>query len=209
MLPRRLDMFTISEATLVRLKAGDSAAWEEVFPPLWSSAYTIVREVSGKYGLGLSHEDIEEKAADALLKLIKVIGGVRNPEHLGRLLANIAAGQAIDRFRVQNAVKRGKRLTESLDKAIDERGDAALALAGTEQEMEGDRWILAERMERAMAKLDGMCRSLLEAVHVDGASYGELEKRFDANAGALRKRAHVCLKQLRSIWGKLPSSNDA
>ncbi len=93
------------------LQQGDEDAWDEAFRWLWPTAFAVAQLKLQPY----LPEDIEDVAIEALEELVEKVREVDQVDELKPLVASIAHHRAVSRLRERFAVKRGARVTESLE----------------------------------------------------------------------------------------------
>ena len=143
----------VPDLVLARARRGDTRALETIYRAFERPAYTLALRLVG------NTESAREVMHDAMLRLIERIGQFRGDAPFWGWLRQIVVNEALMRLRRE----RGATFDE-----IDER-----------DELPGDGpppWMLADaaRLERALAGLPPMTRSVLWLYHVEEYTHQEI-----------------------------------
>ena len=178
---------------LEKLKARDEAAWLRAFRPLFQIAAQAVRAVAG-----LSNEEIEDIAFEAVHATSLGIDKVKSEDHLPWFIRSIAFKKAVDHRRRQRAAKRGAEVTASLD-ALREQGkeccDPAESLLERLSVME-----LAELLgllEQAMADMKERDRAFVRAHYLEGRAITDLAREHRLPEGTVGAAISRGLRKVR------------
>ncbi|MDA1275985.1 MAG: hypothetical protein O2960_18370 [Verrucomicrobia bacterium] len=152
---------------LQALQHGDPSAWDEAFRWLWPTAFAVARLKLQPY----LPEDTEDVAIEALEELVEKVPHVKKVEELKPLTASIAHNLAVSRLRERFAVKRGARVTESLNARQDRENDHCEPAAGNSQLAELGHTELAELLESLQRELKPEHRAILNDFFLRGQTY--------------------------------------
>lgn len=161
---------------LRRFLAGEPAAARTVLR--WA------RETAHFRGFGLSAEEREDVAQDALAQLWSL--GSRPGFELRRgvraILRTIVSARCIDRVR-------RRRPTSEVDDALPDPAPDVAERFATEDER--------ERLRRALIELDAPCREIVRLRFFEELDYATLAAREGRSESTLRVRLFHCLRRLR------------
>lgn len=123
-------------------------------------------------------EDAEDVVTESVIKALKAVGGLRNPEYIKTWFYRIVANTAI------SFLRQNKKITK-LDYA-------ELNLASEEEEPEG-----GPDLEKIIAKLDEDHRVIIVLRFFEGMKLAEIAKVLDINENTVKTRLYRALKTLR------------
>jgi RNA polymerase sigma factor (sigma-70 family) len=143
----------LPEFVLARARRGDARALEEIYRAFERPAYTLALRIVG------DSESAREVMHDAMLRLIERIAQFRGEAPFWGWLRQIVVNEALMRLRRE----RGARF-EDIDDREEPQGDAP------------PPWMLADaaRLERALAALPALTRSVLWLYHVEEYTHQEI-----------------------------------
>ena len=158
-------------ALVERVKSGDTAAFEQIYRRFERPVYTLALRMLGDI------EEARDTLHDAMLKAFQRIGQFRADAPFWAWLRQIALNEALMRLRV------GERFIVSMESAAAD----ADAFADTAPAP----WAHADAsaLERALAQLPAVTRSVLWLYHVEGFTHPEI-------AAAMRKSTSFSKSQL-------------
>ncbi len=178
---------------LQALQQGDERAWTQAFHALWPCAYHAALAA----GAGLTPDEAEDVAIEALTQLVACIASVTSEGGLKALTATISRRQAISLARRKSAAKRpeiGLHLdapteSEKEPPLPDQTRDGALS--------ESDAAELLQLLHQTLAAEDETTRQLLIAHHLDGLTIRELSGKTGLPAGTVSTRLARGLQSVR------------
>jgi RNA polymerase sigma-70 factor (ECF subfamily) len=187
-----------AESSLVtRCRAGDSAAWDELFDRHYEPAARFVWQLHA----GFTAEDVEEICQEAFLTVIRSLDGFQGQSRLQTWIFRIAANKAHDHREKLTALKRGGgKVTISLQAEDPETG---LALDPPANTPSPDDTLLRKEQEgligEALARLGGPCEEIVELRYFADLSYEEIAKALNLNPKTVSSRLSKCLDKLEEI----------
>jgi RNA polymerase sigma-70 factor (ECF subfamily) len=191
-------MSSDSEGELIkRCRAGDAAAWDELFDRHYGAAGRFVFQLGNDF----TAEDAEEICQEAFLSVIKNLDSFQGHCQFQTWLFRIAANKARDYRQRLRAMKRGGgQTTISLQSDLPVNGvvidppsrapgpDAAL--------MDAER---AALLHQALEQLGEPCREIIELRYFGDLSYEELSRSLELNPKTVSSRLSKCLDRLEGI----------
>ena len=183
----------VDRELLKRCLNRDPGSWNDFVDRFLSLIYHVIGYTAHLRSVRLSPEDLEDIAAEVLLKIVgndfKVLRGFRGDASLATYLTVIARRICINelarRSQVKDAIKRGEsRLTE------EEPDDAPAAVKGMER---------LEEVDRLLRKLSGREREIVRLFYLEARSYEEISTETDVpvnTIGAVLSRARKKLREL-------------
>jgi RNA polymerase sigma-70 factor (ECF subfamily) len=183
----------VDRALLKRCLNKDPGSWNDFVDRFLSLIYHVIGYTAHLRSVHLSPEDLEDIAADVLVKIVsnnfKVLREFRGNASLATYLSVIARRSCIQeltrRQGVKDALKRGEsRLAEP------EADDAPAAVKGMER---------LEEVERLLKRLSGREREIVRLYYLEGRTYEEISTDTDVpvnTIGAVLSRARKKLREL-------------
>jgi len=190
---------------LEKLKAGDDQAWEDEFPQLWEVAFAAARL------RGISYEDCEDVAIEAIKGLSHRIASAKSMEAVGKLLWSISQNCAINLIRRNRAKKRPQTVSveqigprgevTSLLEMIPDGKPPEISVPSTSRgetnipelmsylpgpKCESDREELHKMLSKAIEPLAEPGRSIWMDHIWEGLSSKELSKKYGKTPGTIR-----------------------
>jgi len=143
----------VPDLVLARARRGDARALETIYRAFERPAYTLALRIVG------DAESAREVMHDAMLRLIERIGQFRGDAPFWGWLRQIVVNEALMRLRRERGA-----LFEEIDERDEPPGDGP------------PPWMLADaaRLERALAGLPRMTRSVLWLYHVEEYTHQEI-----------------------------------
>jgi RNA polymerase sigma-70 factor (ECF subfamily) len=186
--------FTAVDRDLLKRCLGSApGSWNDFVDRFLSLIYHVIGYTAHLRSVRLSPEDVEDIAAEVLLKLVandfKVLREFRGHASLATYLAVIArricVNELVRRAQVKEAIKRGEsRLPEV------EPDDAPAAVKGMER---------LDEVERLLRKLSGKEREIVRLFYLEARTYEEISTETDVpvnTIGAILSRARKKLREL-------------
>lgn len=131
--------------------------------------------------------EADDAAQEVFIKAYRAIGSFRGASGFFTWLHRIAVNQCRDEMR-----KASRRQTESWDALREEKGEAADALAVTQDPMAGSRRELREALDR----LSEQYRTILILREAEGLSYQEIAEFLGCTLDAVKARLQRARAQL-------------
>ena len=194
-------MSSAVEAQLLsRCKAGDAAAWDELFDLHYGPASRFVFQLAPDF----TREDVEEVCQEVFLTIIKSLHTFQGNSQFQTWLFRIAANKAREYRQRQHAAKRGGgQATVPLDTTpmddSDEtfRVDPPSPLPGPDLSL-----VNAERLSvvgAALEQLGGPCQEIIELRYFADLSYEEIAASLALNPKTVSSRPSKCLDKLEVV----------
>ena len=180
----------VTDAALVAdCLRGDGRAWRRMVDRHAPLIWAIARRA------GLTESDAAEVFQNTWTIALEDLSALRDPSRLAPWLGRIARHQSL-------RVRRGYAIARNARPHV-AREDVTHDLPGDEVE----RLETRARVARALARLGGRCKELLQALYVESAkpSYEELADRFDMSVGSIGPTRGRCMEKLRRL---LPENSD-
>lgn len=204
-------MSSAAEARLLsRCRAGDAAAWDELFDLHYGPASRFVFQLASDF----TREDVEEVCQEVFLTVIKSLHTFQGNSQFQTWLFRIAANKARDYRQRQHAAKRGGgQATVPLDTApmddSDEtfRVDPPSPLPGPDLSL-----VNAERLSvvgAALEQLGGPCQEIIELRYFADLSYEEIATSLALNPKTVSSRLSKCLDKLEVVTRTLLAREEA
>lgn len=195
-------MSLITEAELLaRCRAGDSAAWDELFDRHYAPAARFIFQL----GADFSQEDVEEICQEVFLTVIKNLSSFQGNSQFQTWLFRIASNKARDYRQHQHAAKRGGRaVTVSLNNDDSDIGfviDPPSPLPGPDLSL-----LNAEKISLvgyALEQLGGPCQEIIDLRYFADLSYDEIASTLDLNPKTVSSRLSKCLDKLEGVTRRL------
>lgn len=169
---------------VVRARAGEKAAWDEIVERLAPLVWSLCRSYR------LSRADADDVAQSVWLRLIEHLPSLRQPAALPGWLSTTTRNECLRVLRVAGRRERTERSIE--DSEIPADGETARV----------DRAILLEERNRALraawAQLPVNCRELLSLLIQDPPlTYAEISESLGKPVGSIGPSRGRCLEKLR------------
>jgi len=186
---------------LARCRAGEAAAWDEVFDLHYGPALRFIFQLGNEF----TPEDAEEICQDTFLSVIRNIGSFQGESRFQTWLFRIAGNKARDYVERQQAAKRGGgKRPLSLQAEDPETGlrldppstapGPDLALLNSEQ---------FGLVHEALRRLGGPCQEIVELRYFGDLGYDEISRSLRLNPKTVSSRLSKCLDRLEGIARKL------
>ena len=186
-----------------RCRAGESAAWDELFDRHYADAARFVFQL----GSDLTREDAEEICQETFLSVINNLDSFRGGSQLQTWIFRIAVNKARDyRERRQAAKRGGDKSIVSLEAETAQTGlrpdppsDApapdAVLLAGEQSNL----------VRHALDRLGDPCREVIELRYFGDLSYEEISAGLKLNVKTVSSRLSKCLNRLETFLAPIYS----
>jgi RNA polymerase sigma-70 factor (ECF subfamily) len=186
---------------IARCRAGDHAAWDELFDSSYSPAARFVFQLAPDFSL----EDVEDICQETFLSAVRRIDSFDGRSRFQTWLFRIAANKAKDYRRSLNVAKRGGGARPvSLDDPSDENHRPIdppapdvppdLSLLNSEQ------WA---QLRQGLDRLDEECREVLELRYYGDLSYEDIAATLHLNAKTVSSRLSRCLQRLAVVMREI------
>jgi RNA polymerase sigma factor (sigma-70 family) len=183
-----------------QLQTGDETAWEMAFQRLWPIACHAARHPS----LGLSAEDVEDTASEALAQVVPKVRTIADFQELEAFTATVAYRRAASLTRRKMARKRSPGASAS---PHDTPGVPAVSQAPAvplDHLSDNEIRELARLLALALANLDDETRWLLHEKIGQGKSYQELSRLQQKPLPTLAARVSRGLSKVLSTLRETP-----
>lgn len=180
----------LAEPDVQLLKQGSEPEWEVAFRYLWPSVYRAARHPKAN----LTQEEAEDAASMAMAQLPSRIADVKDAGELRALAVTISYCRAISLARKENAIKRSKNNSISIEER-NERTEGQFELRDEREEQLGDAEAaeLLLMLKEGLAVLDPTSRALLMDCYLHHMVYKDLSVKYNLTENAVAMRLH---------WGK-------
>ena len=163
------------QALISRCRAGDSAAWEELFERHYSPACRFVWQIQATF----TAEDVEEICQETFLTVVRSLATFQGQSQLQTWIFRIAANKTHDHRDRQLTRKRGGgQLTLSLQA---EDPDTGLAIDPPSSRPTPSQSLIAresgDMVCAALTRIGGPCREILELRYFADLSYEEIDRK--------------------------------
>ena len=183
----------VDRALLKRCLNKDPGSWNDFVDRFLSLIYHVIGYTAHLRSTKLAPEDVEDIAAEVLLKIVannfKVLREFRGDASLATYLSVIARRiciqELVRRQGVKDAIKRGESVVAEPD-----ADDAPAAVKGMER---------LEEVERLLKRLNGREREIVRLYYLEGRTYEEISTETDVpvnTIGAVLSRARKKLREL-------------
>jgi RNA polymerase sigma factor (sigma-70 family) len=167
---------------VVRCRAGEQAAWNELVERYSRYVYAITTRV-----YRLAEADAEDVFQEVFARAHQHLDQLRDGAALRPWLARTARNLSVDRLRQVNRIE-----PEELDPGLPDDEDAFARLD------------LALSVHQAMATLPEHCREILDRFFARDESYAAIAEALDIPAGTIASRISRCLAKLRPLLAAEP-----
>ncbi|HJZ57503.1 MAG TPA: sigma-70 family RNA polymerase sigma factor [Gemmataceae bacterium] len=191
----------VDRALLRRCLNKDPGSWNDFVDRFLSLIYHAIGYTAHLRSVRLGPEDVEDIAAEVLLKIVannfKVLREFRGEASLATYLTVVARRiciqELVRRQNVKDAIKRGEsRLPEV------EPDDAPAAVKGMER---------LEEVEKLLRRLSGREREIVRLYYLEGRTYEEISTETDMpvnTIGAVLSRARKKLREMAKKTTEVP-----
>ncbi|MFN7137847.1 MAG: RNA polymerase sigma factor [Limisphaerales bacterium] len=176
-------------AIVVKARAGDAAAWDQLFRryqlPLYSYVYELVRH----------EQESLDIVQETFINAVRHLGSLRDDQKFGSWLFGIAHQKCVQLWRRQNR----RRLFEEPqeEEAIEQEasfdGDPSELLLRKEQE---------EQFLQLLEQLEPPHRAVLLLHFIEEFSLEQIAEITGTNAGTVKSRMHYAKRALRKLLEK-------
>ena len=179
------------------LKRGSEPEWEIAFRYLWPSVYRAARHPKAN----LTQEEAEDAASMAMAQLPSRIADVKDANELRALAVTISYCRAISLARKENAIKRSKNNSISIEER-NERTDGQFELRDEKDDQLGDLEAseLLMMLQEGLQALDATSRSLLLDCYLHHLVYKELSVKYNLTENAVAMRLHWGKQKVREFF---------
>ncbi len=189
---------------LSRCRAGEPAAWEELWETHWPAVFRFVYQLSG----GFTREDAEEICQEAFVAVVRGIESFDGRSAFQTWLFRIASNKALDFRAKAAAAKRGSGIAPvPLD---DPEHAPAVADGAAERPGTGlERAENAAMLREALDHVGDACREVIELRYFGDLSYEEIATELKMNPKTVSSRLSKCLDRLGEIARRVFSAGNA
>ena len=170
-------------SAVVRFRAGEEAAFEELVSRREGDVYRLARRMLG------DADDALEATQDVFLRAYRALPRFRGEASFRTWLLGIAVN--VCRSRLSGRAARDKRRNVPLEAADREDGELAFGLPaapGPDPERRAQGAELAAALERALAGLSPEHREILLLREMEGLEYEELASTLECAVGTVKSR---------------------
>ncbi|TLY50682.1 MAG: sigma-70 family RNA polymerase sigma factor [Gammaproteobacteria bacterium] len=162
---------------VARACAGEAAAFEQIYRSFERPVYTLALRMLG------DAERARDVLHEAMFKVFQRIGQYRSDAPFWAWLRQIALNEAL------MCLRRNKHFDERVDDAIEIADDAA------------PPWVRADSaaLERALAKLSALTRSVLWLYHVEGYAHHEIAAQLGKSVSFSKSQVARGTQRLREL----------
>lgn len=172
-------------ALVARCRAGDLAAFEEIYASHAGKLYSLACRMLG------NPADAEDLLQEIFLSAHRKLDSFRGESALGTWLYRLATNQCLDHLRSRAA--RTSERTDSLDDEAAAYEPGAPGLA--------DRTIAKMDLEWAVSQLPAGCRAAFVLHDVQGLEHREVAEALGVAEGTSKSQVHKARLRLRSLLG--------
>jgi RNA polymerase sigma-70 factor (ECF subfamily) len=170
-------------ALLDRCRAGDLAAFEEIYRAHAGKLYSLACRMLG------NPADAEDLLQEIFLNAHRKLDGFRGESALGTWLYRLATNQCLDFLRSRAA--RTSQVTDTLD---DDPGEYEPGRRGL-----AEQTVTKMDLERALAKLPEGCRAAFVLHDVQGLEHREVAEALGIAEGTSKSQVHKARLKLRAL----------
>ena len=167
---------------ILRIKEGSHEAFRELVEMHMRQAYDLA------YGFVNDHDDAEDVAQEAFVKVFHSIKSFREEAGFSTWLYRIVTNASLDRL------KQRKRKTSRYVRI--DNPESMQAMTSTEAT---DSIDLTMHMERALHELPTLQRAVVILRHIDGLSTRTVSEILQCSEGTVKTHLHRGLKKMRSL----------
>ncbi len=165
---------------LVSVRQGSPEAFRVLVQSHMRQAYDIAFSILG------SHDDADDVAQEAFVKVHRSIGSFRGESGFGTWLFRIVTNCALNRLKQR---KRERRRDVDLEDADKEMANENAGIDKTEDPR--------VYIERALHELPTLQRAVVMLRHMNGLSTRQVSKILDCSEGTVKTHLHRGLKKMR------------
>ena len=169
----------VPAALLVRVRAGDRAALEQVYRWFERPVFTLALRICG------DREEAAEVLQDTMLKMMDRIGGFRGDSPFWGWLRQIAVNESLMRLR------RARQQPDGLDLDAHEPSNESLPLPPAAAD--------AAILQRALAALPAPTRSVLWLYHAEGYTHEEIGALMQRTTSFSKSQLARGTRRLRAL----------
>lgn len=188
----------IDQDLVLRFKAGDQSAFEEMVSRYWDRIYAMVHQ------LLRNPQDAEEVTQDAFIRAHRGLVNFRGDSAFSTWLYQIATNLARNRYWYWWRRKRDK--TISFDQPVGDDNSTPLAdIFVTEAETPEDATVtqeLVDNIAAGMQRISPKHREILILRNVKNMSYEEIAEILDISIGTVKSRIARARESLRAKLGE-------
>ncbi len=173
-------------ALVARCRAGDLAAFEEIYTAHAGKLYSLALRMLGNAA------DAEDLLQEIFLSAHRKLESFRGDSALGTWLYRLAANQCLDYLR-----SRAARTNERTGVLDDDVGAYVPGQPGL-----ADQAIARMDLERALTRLPGGCRAAFVLHDVQGLEHREVAEVLGIAEGTSKSQVHKARLRLRAILGE-------
>lgn len=170
----------VNRELLAACRSGDTAAYEEVVRRTYRQVYTLALRLVG------DHQEAEDVAQDAYLRVFKGLSGFREDSRFETWLYRIVSNAAMTHLRRRGRF--GELLAEE-----DGRMEAPSDLRLAEQTVERDS------VARALEALQPASRTVVMLKDVYGLSCQQIGEELGMSEGAVKVRLHRARRRMKEL----------
>lgn len=182
--PDRPAVRTEEMALVERCRAGDLAAFEEIYRAHAGKLFSVACRILG------NASDAEDLLQEIFLSAHRKLDGFRGDSALGTWLYRLATNHCLDYLRSRSA-----RMDQATD-AIDDNPGGATATPGRSL---ADQTVTKMDLERALAKLPEGCRAAFVLHDVEGLEHREVAATLGIAEGTSKSQVHKARLRLRAL----------
>ena len=171
------------KALVDRCRAGDLAAFEEIYRAHSSRLYSLAFRMLG------NPSDAEDLLQEIFLSAHRKLDGFRGESALGTWLYRLATNQCLDHLRSRAA--KTSQVTDALD---DEPGLSDHRSRGI-----ADRTVAKMDLERALARLPEGARAAFVLHDIQGLEHREVAEALGIAEGTSKSQVHKARLRLRAL----------
>jgi RNA polymerase sigma-70 factor (ECF subfamily) len=191
---------TEEQQLISRCRAGEPAAWDELFDGYYAPTAGFVFQL----GRDFSREDVEEICQEVFLSVIKNIDSFAGGSRFQTWVFRIAANKAGDFRDRQTAAKRGGGQTPISLQAEDPNTGLTLdppsTLPSPDLLLMNDEQ--SDQVHVALEQLGQPCREIIELRYFGDLGYDEISEELQLNPKTVSSRLSKCLDKLEEVVRK-------
>ncbi|SRR6266498_205133 len=189
--------FPAETELLARCRAGEAAAWDELFDRHYGPAARFIFQLAPDF----TREDVEEVCQEVFLTVIRSLHTFQGNSQFQTWLFRVAANKARDYRQRQRAAKRGGgAVTLSLHLEEDDDGpplDPPSPLPGPDLALLNAETI--SFVGEALEQMGGPCQEIIELRYFADLSYEEIAATLELNPKTVSSRLSKCLDKLEIV----------
>lgn len=173
-----------------RCRAGDAAAFEELYRAHAARLYNLLLRMTG------SAQESEDLLQEVFLQAYRKLQTFRGDSSLGTWLYRLAVNQCLDALRGRQA--KMARITTSIDDEAGSEPEAPMPVVPAA--------ISRIDLERAIARLPDGCRAAFILHDVEGFEHHEVAAMLGISEGTSKSQVHKARLKLRAMLGQSASA---